>query len=138
MTVIADIREGLRANLAPITGCQVSAYLLSNPTPPVLMIYPGPTDYDLAMGRGLDRWTLTIQALTGLVTDIGAQQLLDQWRASTGARSVKAQAESDKTLGGAASSTRVISVTGDSIYTPDGKGPYLGCEWTVEVLATGT
>jgi hypothetical protein len=62
---LTQIREGIAANLAVLDGCQVSAYMLSNPTPPAVHVYPAEVDYDLAMGRGLDQWTFTVQAFVG-------------------------------------------------------------------------
>ena len=56
MASLTDLREGLAATLASITGLQQSAYLLSNPTPPTAEVQPGPVDYDLTMKRGLDKW----------------------------------------------------------------------------------
>lgn len=138
MTNPADLREALRANLAAVTGCQVSAYLLANPTPPCLMILGGAVEYDRAMIRGADTWTYTVQALAGLVTDQGAQRTLDTWRRSSGTGSVKAAAETDRTLGGNAHDMKVTAVSADAIYSPDGKGPFLGCEFTVEITAPGT
>lgn len=133
----AAVRAGLKTNLSAIKATQVSAYLLSNPSPPTLMVMAGPTQFDQAMGRGVDRWTLVVQGITGLASDQSAQQKLDEWRRGSGATSVKAAIESDKTLGGTCQNLLVTQVSGDNIYSPDGKGPYLGCEWTVEVLGTG-
>lgn len=134
---LTQIREGLAANLAAIDGCQVSAYMLSNPTPPTVHVYPGDIDYDLAMHRGLDKWTLTVQAFVGMVSDQGAQVKLDAFLAPSGATSVKAAVESDKTLGGLVSDLQVVSCSGYRVYARESGGPVLGAEWTVEVLASG-
>ena len=137
MTDVADLREGLAANLAAIPDVQVSAYELASPTPPTIDIATGEITYDGTMARGHDTWTFRVRAYVAAVHDIGAQKRLDRMLASSGADSVKAQAQSDRTLGGFAADTRVTTATGQQTYTtPDGR-VLLGCEWTVEVLATG-
>jgi hypothetical protein len=134
---LTQIREGIAANLAVLDGCQVSAYMLSNPTPPTIHVYPAEIDYDLAMGRGLDKWTFTVQAFVALSTDIGAQVKLDAFLAPSGSQSVKAAIEADGTLGGIVADTTVVSCTGYRVYARDGGGPVLGAEWQVDVLASG-
>lgn len=134
---LAEIREGIAANLAVLTGCQVSAYMLSNPTPPTIHVYPTDVEYDLAMGRGLDKWKLTVQAFVGLSTDIGAQAKLDEFLAPSGSQSVKAAIEADRTLGGSVADATAVSCTGYRVYVREGGGPVLGAEWLVEVRVSG-
>ena len=52
----------------------------------------------------------------------------------TGAQSIKAAIESDRTLGGAADSVRVTSAGNIGIYGY-GEADYLGIEFAVEVIA---
>jgi hypothetical protein len=140
MASLAAIREGLRAALAridisPYTGLQVSAYGRSNPIFPTIQVLgPEEIDYDNAMQRGHDVWLLTIQAITGLVTDQGAQELLDKFLESSGSSSLKAAVESDKTLGGTVQNVRITQATG---YRQYGTAPneVLGCEWQASILA---
>jgi hypothetical protein len=139
MADLAAIREGLRANLAAITGCQVSAYMLSNPTTPSLQVN-GPDEiiYDLSMQRGLDQMTVVVQGLVGSPTDIGRQVVLDQWLAPTGAKSVKAAIEADHTLGGLVAGTRVARVSGYRVYVLPNQGATLGAEWFVDIHNPGS
>jgi hypothetical protein len=134
---LTEIREGIAANLAVLDGCQVSAYMMANPTPPAVHLYPAQVDYDLAMGRGLDQWMFTVQAFVGLSTDIGAQMKLDEFMAPSGSQSVKAAVESDGTLGGIVADTTVVSCTGYRVYARESGSPVLGAEWQVDVLASG-
>jgi len=137
MATLKDIREGLADNLNTIDGINADAYLRSVVSPPWIEVQPGETEYDLAMARGLDRWTLTVRALVGATTDMGAQLLLDGMLQSSGVLSVKAAIETDRTLGGACSSLQVIRCSGYRLISREGHGPLLGAEWIVEVLATG-
>lgn len=137
MTSLTDIREGLAANLATISGLQQSAYLLSNPTPPAAEVQPDEVEYDRSFQRGTDRWQLIVRCFVGATSDVGAQKRLDRMLASSGADSVKQALESDRTLGGAADDVRVVRCTGYRIFARDGGASVLGAEWTVQVLAQG-
>lgn len=142
---LTQIRTGLATNLQSLIGTselQVSAYMLANPTPPTIHLYPGgqetAIEYDLAFGRGLDRWSFTVQAFVPLSSaDTDSQQTLDAYIAPAGAQSVKAALESDSTLGGLVANVNVVSCTGYRVYVREGGTPVLGAEWLVEVLATG-
>src|SRR6266508_3862702 len=136
MADVKLLREGLAANLTTLPDIQVSAYMLSSPTPPAAHVVTGPVAYDMAMGRGLDDLTFRVQVFVGLVSDIGAQQNLDAYLAGSGALSVKQALESDKTLGGAAFGLQVTESTGPQMFTGD-SGPVLMAEWTVLVKAKG-
>lgn len=137
MASLTDIREALAANLASITGLQQSAYLLSNPTPPAAEVQPSEIDYDAAFQRGMDEWTLIVRVFVGVSSDIGAQKRLDGMIASSGASSIKAAVESDRTLGGAVDDLRVTRCTGYRVFAREGGAGVLGAEWEVQVIARG-
>lgn len=135
---LAQLRAGLAVNLGAIPDVQVSAYMLAAPTPPAIHVLPEEITYDAAMRRGLDTWQMTVQAFVGVVSDVGAQKRLDLMLAPTGANSVKAAVEADRTLGGKCDDLRVARATGYQVYSLAGQqGAVLGCEWTVEIIATG-
>lgn len=135
MAALADIRQAVADALA-LPGFQVSAYLLSNPTPPAIHVFPDTIEYDASMGRGIDTYTLTVQGYVGFATDIGAQKRLDELLAKTGSTSVKALIETDRTLGGVVQDCRVERVTGYRLYSATGDNRMvLGAEWTVNVFA---
>lgn len=140
MASMAEIREGLAANMAALEATQVSSRSLSNPTPPYVYVVSGPIEYDKAMARGLDDVFMVIVALVAYTTDIGSYALLDEYMAPAGSRSIKEIAETDKTLGGLVSQIQVVSCTGERSYTFDTltagsqRPPMIGAEWTVRVL----
>ncbi len=140
MSGLTAIREGLAANLATLTGCQVSAYLETAPVPPTLHVFPDSADgvdYHQAMRNGQVTWVLAVQGIAA-GSDRGAQQQMDKWLAPSGTDSVFAALESDKTLGGAAMD---VTVTGNSGYqpyvNPSTGNTVVACTWRVEVMATG-
>lgn len=83
----------------PVGTGQVSAYLLDNPTPPCLQVAGVDADgmENITFGTS-KRWVILIEACLGLVSDIGAQKLLNSLL-SEGA--VAEAVESDQTPAGA-------------------------------------
>ena len=134
----AEIRAGLVANLSQIPDLQVEGYVLSNPTFPTALILAGTTEYDKAMHRGLDDLIFRIRVVVAAVSDIGATVNLDEYMNGSGARSIKAAVEADKTLGGACSEALVTGHSGEQVFTFDDRPPALGTEFTVQIKATGT
>jgi hypothetical protein len=136
-TTMADVREGIRANLAATyTDIQVSAYALEAPITPTLQV-KGPEDieYNEAMGRGMGIWTLIVQGFSGTAFSQGAQNLLDQWISVNG---VKAAIESDRTLGGKVHDCVVDRCRHyGPFHLPSGM-TFQGAEWTVTVLVPGS
>jgi len=138
---VTAVRQAIATNLAPLASTggmnKVAWYMFSNPEPPCLHIFPAAIAYDAAMKRGLDRNTFTVQALVALTSETDGQTRLDTYLASSGAASVKALVESDKTLGGLVHDTHVTRNTGYKVFVVPGRSDMLGCEWTVEVIAPG-
>lgn len=137
---LTQIREGIAANLkASLTGCQVSAYVLANPTPPCLWVRLNPEEgvlYSQAMQEGSQTWHMLIEGWVGAVADIGAQKKLDAWIAPFGDQSVRAAIESDLTLGGVLGPSQ-MTVQECNAYEkyvlPDGS-EVLGAKWSVMVI----
>src|SRR5262245_66358964 len=130
MADIPAIREAIRAKLDPIPGVQVSAYALADPTPPGIQIPPPGAAYDYSMGStgaGLNQWQFIIQGFVALTGDIGPQKKLDAMCAPSGASSVKALLEADRTLGGIVDSVQVTEQSpGRQVDNGSGKPPLLG------------
>ncbi len=135
---LAEIRAGLETALATIPDVVTSAYMLDSPPDLTLQVMgPDLVEYDLAMQRGLDRWTMIVQAFSGSPDTTAAQQNLDDWMAPRGTNSVKAAVESDVTLGGIVQSARVMRSSGYRIYDLPNRGRTLGTEFFVDVFNTG-
>jgi len=131
---ITPVRLALADNLSAISGIQVSAYMLPNPTPPTVHIYPAEIQYDLAMDRGMDLFYLTVQALSGSPDDRAAQQNLDAYLSGDGEQSFKAAIEADRTLGGSCDDLIVESMSGYRLYSFQDRAPALGAEWRVRII----
>ena len=141
MAYLADIRAGIAAAIKaahPQSTC--TGYLLESPVSPAFEVEFAGINYDRSMNRGLDEWRFTIRGLaSSTVLDIGAQQKLDNWLASTGPESIKAALEDDKTLGGTVGNAWVERVGPvrqfEPISSPGTK--YYGAEWVLVCLASG-
>lgn len=140
MASLTDIRAGLAANLAVLNGVQISPYVTSSPTLPVIWIRPAPdehAEFHQTMHNGLEWWHLIVEAYVGTPSDIGAQMKLDELVESSGPTSVKAAIEADETLGGVAQTLQVERATGYGEYgRPDGTTA-LGAKWNVLVYMAG-
>ncbi len=138
MSVLADIRAGLAENLqAGVSGAQISAYLLANPTTPCLWVTVAQdivVEYHQTMQDGAETWHLLVQGYVSGVADIGAQKQLDEWIAVTGTNSVKAAIEQDKTLDGTCDDVLVRECRAYTKYVLPSGAEVLGAEWDVEVL----
>lgn len=131
MATVSAIRAGIATNLTAIEGLRVSATMLDAPRPPVAMVYPDSIEFDLNANRGADTFIFTIFVLVGRADDRAAQNRLDGF--VSGPSSVKNAIESDRTLGGAADTCRVVSMNNYAQITI-GDTVYLGVEFQVEVV----
>ncbi len=134
MADIADIRAGIVANLATISGLRTSAELIDNPTPPIALVSLESIDYDLAMHQGLTQYNFLITVIVGRSAEREMQRKLDSYCQPTGAYSVKSAVESNRTLSGEIYDLRVIS-TGSIGSIQINDQTYLAAEFTVTVYA---
>lgn len=130
-TIAQAIATSLSSLASDGVGVQAVPYELSNPTPSGIYVSEGELTYDLAMGRGLDCFTMNVTLLVGYSTDQGAQRRLRKLRDAA-----KPLIEVDKTLGGLVDHARVTKASGPRLYGPDGGKRALGCVLTVEIYAT--
>lgn len=135
-----EIRQALATALEAISTpkTQILTYNEDSINPPTLLVI-GPDEvlYDYTAQRGFDEWFVLVQGIAGSPTDRANQQVLDEWLAPTGATSVKAALEVDRTLGGLIQPLRVTKALGYRKYKLDNGTTVLGCEWTVSFMHAG-
>jgi hypothetical protein len=132
---IASIRAGLKTRLATITGLRCYEIIPDQFSPPAAIVgMPTSINFDFTYQRATDRLTYPVRLLVAKATDRSAQERLEQYLDGSGSLSVKAAIEGDPSLGGAANVTRVLSAQGLGVYDMGGVS-YLGCDFTVEVIA---
>jgi hypothetical protein len=135
MASLTSIRTGLATNLSAITSLSIYSYVPDSIEPPTAVIgVVDSVNYDSTMQRGADTYEIPIFLYVSRVDAQDSQDTLDAYLASSGASSIKQQCESDLTLGGVASSVRVIEADNYGVYNVNNTD-YLGVEFTVEVIA---
>ena len=135
MASLASIRSGIATNLGNISSLTVFGFVPDSIEPPTAVV--GVVDnieYDSTMARGADTYSIPVFLYVSRIDAQDSQDTLDAFLASTGSSSVKAQVESDITLGGEAQSVRVVEADNYGVYTINNID-YLGCEFTIEVIA---
>jgi hypothetical protein len=134
MATLSEIRTGIATNLGTISGLRTSAYVPDEPKPPIAIIFPENISFDTAFGRGLDTYTFTVQVIVSKISDRNAQSNLDGYCNPSGASSVKAALESDKTLGDLVQDLRVTEARDYRAATIN-ENTYLTVTFAVTVYA---
>jgi len=128
--IMGDIATALEPISAQIPGLQVYPYLLANPTPPALDIYPGaPFQTGAGFGVGSSQVWFTIRARVSTADQESAMLLLLRLMDPNDAASVEA-AIADQ----AAMTPEGVSEFREYLEDTDGNGRLLGCEWRVSVF----
>ena len=139
MSRIGDVRAALATALGAIDGLRASAYEPDKVSPPQAIVGDLSIDYDQTFGSAADRChklDITVRVYVPRATDRAGQDKLDGYVSPTGASSIKAALEADKTLGGVIDDLHVPGMSGYGFYEVGGV-VYMGAEFTVSVLATG-
>jgi hypothetical protein len=110
MATIAQMRDGIAANLMTITGLRTTTTIPDNPQPPVAIIQPNTINYDRTFARGLDEYNFVVTVIVGRASERQAQRLLDLFCAGSGSSSVKTAIESNRTLTGLIQDLRVSAM----------------------------
>lgn len=131
MTVANDIATGLQTALAVIPGFNAYEFIPESPLPPSIWVYPEDVDY-----RPTSDWVWVVQAVVAMNLDRAAQETLRALLDTSGASSVKAAVEADRTLGGSVDDVQVALAKGFQLFGLAG-GLALGSTWTLNVVATG-
>lgn len=113
---IADVMDGLATRMGTVGGLNVYPFPADNVAVPAAVVgYPEPLEFDVTMGRGTDRATMPVHVVISRVSDRASRDALTDYMGGSGAGTVKAAIEADKTLGGASSSVQVTEVRGVNI-----------------------
>tara|TARA_R100000654_G_scaffold43561_3_gene69772 strand:+ start:1530 stop:1937 length:408 start_codon:yes stop_codon:yes gene_type:complete len=135
MASVTSIRNGIGDNLANISSLTVFKFVPDFIEPPTAVVgVVENIEYDTTIQRGADKYEIPVFVYVSRVDAQDSQETLDLYLASSGSESIKAQVESDVTLGGSANSCRVIEANEVGVYTVNSID-YLGVEFTVEVIA---
>jgi len=128
-TTVSQIKTGLAANLATVSGLRAYAYQPDNVNTPFAWPLLDSIQYNGAMGGGLITHKFTISVVVRT-----AQTLLDGYLSYAGAISIRQAIESDRTLGGVVQDLIVESASNISTLEAN-DAIYLAIDFTVTVYA---
>lgn len=114
-----QVRNGLKANLEAIKGMRVYELIPTPAIAPCSIVGQLDFTFDLNNARGLDQANLDVVVLVGRFSERAGQNDLDKYLAGSGAYSIKAAIESDRTLGGACDTLRVTSAEAGTYLSGD-------------------
>jgi hypothetical protein len=129
---VTQVATGLATNLATITGLRTSTYQPEQLNTPLAFPTLNTVTFHKAMGGGDVTMDWTITVLVGRYTDRTAFATLDGFLSFSGATSVRAAIESDKTLGGVCQ-TLVVSSAADISSVNAADAEFLQIQFTVQV-----
>ena len=131
---VSQVSDGIKTALATVSGLRTHAYQPEQLNPP--FAYPELTQvtYHRSMGLGDVEMQWTINVVVGRYTDRTANDLLDQYLSPTGAKSIRAALESDKTLGGAVQ-TLILSSAADVTALNEADANFLQIQFQMTVHA---
>ncbi len=132
---ITEIRDGLEANLETITGLRGYSEIPDNPSIPAAIVNLNSIDYHQAFKNGLVEFNFSVTVIVGRFSSRSAQQKLNEFADNTGANSIKAAIESDRTLGGSAFDCVVQTMSGLSNIDLNDGNNYLAIEFSVIAYA---
>jgi hypothetical protein len=133
-TTVSQIKTGLAANLATVSGLRAYAYQPDNVNTPFAWPLLDSIQYNGAMGGGLITHKFTISVVVGRSAERTAQTLLDGYLSYAGAISIRQAIESDRTLGGVVQDLIVESASNISTLEAN-DAIYLAIDFTVTVYA---
>jgi hypothetical protein len=131
---VKALRDGLAVNLKTIPGLRVVPILPEQVNPPLAMINLDKINYQKSFHRGLTEYLFKITLVVGRASERAAQNSLDQYVASDGTYSVLNALENDRTLGGVAADSTMVSLDAYGSVVI-GETTYLSAEFSVQVFA---
>jgi hypothetical protein len=135
MATVQEIREGIDDRLATIAGLRHSANVPKSPNPAPegghAYVKRRTTTFGVSMD-GEDDVTFAVTVVVSWAEQQKAQVALDQYLASTGAKSIKAAIDADPTLGGIVDYAHATQVEDERITVFVGV-EYLAADIVVEV-----
>lgn len=132
---VRQVREGIATLLDTITGLRVFSHIPGQFAPPAAVVGMPSLDFDSSMGRGLDEWSCDVWVVVAHQSDKHAEKNLESYLDPTGSKSVKAKLESDGTLSGTVSDSRVTFA--EPVEFVFGDVTYIGLQFTLQIFAEG-
>ena len=103
----SQVRDGLKTRLETITGLRAYDLIPDTVTPPAAVVGQLDFTFDIDNARGLDQAQVDVLVIVQRFSERSGQNLLDLYLSGSGASSIKAAIEGDRTLGGVVNTLRV-------------------------------
>jgi hypothetical protein len=132
----SQLRDGFATALRQIHGLTVSTTQTSNVQPPHAIISLPSGTYDATMGRGSDTLSLQVTVYITRADDPVGLDLLDDYVAGHGSRSIKTVLEEPTDTGLTQAMVRVINYQVGTASSPDGS-EFLAATFDVEAVVSG-
>ena len=129
---ITTAAEGLRTQLATVTGLRVYDHIADSFQPPAAMVAIETVDYHQAFRGGDSVYTFRISLLVARTDDRTAQRKLDEFLSYSGTKSIRQAIEADPTLGGRVEAS-VVTSGGNVAAIQVNEATYLGVDFDVTV-----
>lgn len=137
MATLKDVRTAFKTILGNgISGVQVYSRVPGAPIVPCIIVVPATADYMVTMGRGGDMWEFDLHVLTPSGDDDVGQDLLDEYVAPTGARSIPAVIFASRTLGLSGVDAHVARMAAYGFRFETVGTPHIGATLRARVLIT--
>lgn len=110
------VRQGIATALSAISGLRCFDYVPDGLAPPAAVVEPLEVTYhDASISTGTNYFRAYVLVVVGRMSDRASQDKIDGYVANTGANSIRAALEADRTLGGACSSLIVLQALPRSV-----------------------
>ena len=116
----SQVRDGLKTRLQTISGLRCYDLIPDQINPPTAIVGQLDFTFDIDNARGLDLANVDVIVIVQRFSERAGQNRLDAYLAGSGAGSIKAAIEGDKTLNGACQTLRVTSAESGS-YESNGQ-----------------
>lgn len=129
---ITEVKQGLATRLATIPNLRAFAYIPDQLNAPIGYPTLDTIQYHRTMAVAMTEMTFTVSVIVCKADSRAAQSQVDPYVSATGAYSVKAALEGDRTLGGKVDDLIVNSAGGYNIVNAE-DGDYLAVDFNVTV-----
>jgi len=129
---VSQVVSGLATRLATVSGLRTSTYQPEQLNPPFAFPVLNRIEYHRAFGGGDVQMDFTINVIVGRYTDRNAFSTLDAFLSYSGATSIRAAIEGDRTLGGVCQ-TLVLSSGANITSLSSAEAEFLQIQFQVTV-----
>ena len=138
MASVATIADGLKVRLATISGVRAYSYQPEQLNPPFAYPILNGVSYHQTMGMGsaVTQFDWSVYVVVGRWVDRVAMTNLDDFLSPTGAKSIRAALEADRTLGGACSDL-VVSTSANISALEQDDAEYLQVSFSLTIYGEG-